>query len=71
LHRAVGGLGIGLSLVRRIAELHGGSVRVYSEGSGKGSAFSVYLPLAPAATTGDVCCQPGLRPMQLVRNTPA
>ncbi|MBA5607182.1 HAMP domain-containing histidine kinase [Duganella sp. FT3S] len=67
LHRALGGLGIGLSLVRRIAELHGGSVRVYSEGSGKGSAFSVYLPLAPppavaaaplaASATSDACWQ--------------
>lgn len=63
LHRAVGGLGIGLSLVRRIVELHGGSVSVCSEGNGKGSAFSMSLPLAPppspAAVAPGAYCQPG------------
>ena len=44
------GLGIGLSLARRIVELHGGTIRVESEGIGKGSTFHVHLPraLAPA-----------------------
>ncbi len=46
LERAPGGLGIGLSLVRTIAELHDGSVHVYSQGSGLGSEFTVTLPLA-------------------------
>jgi two-component system CheB/CheR fusion protein len=46
LGRADGGLGIGLSLVRNLVELHGGSVQVRSEGSGKGSEFTVRLPLA-------------------------
>ena len=41
-----GGLGIGLTLVRSIAALHGGSVRVESEGAGCGSTFIVLLPLA-------------------------
>lgn len=45
--RAQGGLGIGLALVRRLIELHGGSVEATSEGRGKGSTFSVVLPLQP------------------------
>ena len=46
LDRAEGGLGIGLTLARRLAELHGGSVAAASEGPDKGSEFSVRLPLA-------------------------
>jgi PAS domain S-box-containing protein len=46
LHRAQGGLGIGLSLARALVELHGGSVMAYSEGPGRGSEFMVRLPLA-------------------------
>ena len=42
--RAQGGLGIGLTLVRRLAEMHGGSVHASSEGPGKGSEFVVRLP---------------------------
>lgn len=40
------GLGIGLSIVRELAELHGGSVEAYSPGRGRGSSFTVTFPLA-------------------------
>ena len=43
---ALGGLGVGLALVRRIVELHGGSVHAISNGLGKGSEFVVRLPLS-------------------------
>ena len=46
LDRAKGGLGIGLTLVSRLVALHGGSIEAVSDGIGKGSAFTVRLPLA-------------------------
>jgi PAS domain S-box-containing protein len=48
IERVGGGLGIGLALSRKIAELHNGSLTVHSEGENKGSAFTLRLPLAPA-----------------------
>jgi len=45
LDRAQGGLGLGLTLVRRITELHGGGVQAHSQGRGRGSEFTVRLPL--------------------------
>ena len=44
--RSQGGLGIGLTLVRRLAEMHGGSVEAHSAGAGQGSQFVVRLPIA-------------------------
>ena len=43
--RKLGGLGIGLAIVKQLVELHGGSIRVSSDGEGKGSTFIVALPL--------------------------
>ena len=50
LSRSPGGLGIGLCLVKRLVEMHGGSVEAKSGGPGKGSEFVVRLPIAVAQT---------------------
>ena len=58
LVRADGGLGIGLTLVRTLVELHGGEVVARSEGLGRGSEFVVRLPLAPEAKPHDPTLTP-------------
>jgi signal transduction histidine kinase/ActR/RegA family two-component response regulator len=52
LDRSQGGLGLGLTLVRSLVELHGGSVEAHSEGPGQGSEFIVRLPLMTRANAG-------------------
>ncbi len=70
LDRSQGGLGIGLTIVRRLVSMHGGSIEAYSDGPQKGSEFVVRLPRAaghnardsePAATTVTTASNPAHR----------
>ncbi len=58
LARAEGGLGIGLSIVRNIVQMHGGTVTASSAGLGRGSVFTVTLPLAAAGRGGVAVAAP-------------
>jgi PAS domain S-box-containing protein len=49
--RSVGGVGLGLAIVRSLVELHDGEVRAASDGAGRGACFTITLPLASAART--------------------
>lgn len=60
LARSEGGMGIGLTLVKRLVELHGGTVRAYSRGRGAGSEFIVRLPLEKRAAEPAERRQPAL-----------
>jgi CheY-like chemotaxis protein len=63
MDRSIGGLGIGLTLVKQLVELHGGKVDAFSPGPGKGSEFVVRLPVVlnqqePKASAPDAAAQP-------------
>jgi signal transduction histidine kinase len=53
IDRAQGGLGLGLALVKELAALHGGSVSAHSDGPGRGSVFTLRLPLLAEGTETD------------------
>ncbi|AEG93179.1 hybrid sensor histidine kinase/response regulator [Ramlibacter tataouinensis] len=57
--RSQGGLGIGLALVRALVELHGGTVTASSAGPGRGSTFTVQLPLAADLPAAEAAPAPG------------
>jgi PAS domain S-box-containing protein len=65
LDRNRGGLGLGLSLVKGLVEMHGGSVTARSEGSGQGAEFTIWLPLrSPVARTPDAAASGGSRELE-------
>jgi signal transduction histidine kinase/ActR/RegA family two-component response regulator len=60
LERSAGGLGIGLTLVRQLVQLHGGTVEASSAGPGRGSTFTVRLPILEAPHTSDDAARPAV-----------
>jgi signal transduction histidine kinase/CheY-like chemotaxis protein len=70
LERSQGGLGIGLTIVRSLLELHGGRVDAASDGPAKGAAFRVYLPTraesAPAAVRSAPAARSAAAPLRLL-----
>jgi signal transduction histidine kinase/ActR/RegA family two-component response regulator len=67
LDRSQGGLGIGLSIVRRLVEMHGGDVAVESAGEGMGTRVTIRLPLAETAgATVDSTAVPKAKPRRIL-----
>jgi CheY-like chemotaxis protein/anti-sigma regulatory factor (Ser/Thr protein kinase) len=64
LDRTQGGLGLGLTLVRRLTEMHGGTVTAMSDGPGRGATFTVRLPNVPAPS------EPDRRPAEVAAGAP-
>jgi PAS domain S-box-containing protein len=68
--RRHGGLGLGLSIVKQLVELHGGAVRATSEGEGRGATFGVRLPVISAAVDWEASIQPEVRTGAAAPSTP-
>src|SRR5262249_7754205 len=60
--RRHGGLGLGLAIVRQLVELHGGTVHAQSNGEGRGSVFSVMLPIPALADRDEILSRPSSTP---------
>ena len=67
LERSQGGLGVGLTLARRLAEMHGGDIMAFSEGSDRGSEFTLFLPGAELADSAETPVLPARSQAALVR----
>ena len=68
LDRAQGGLGIGLALVRRLMELHGGSVQAESPGQDRGSRFTIRMPMLSADARDEAATPPEAPELSIRKN---
>ena len=66
LDRSQGGLGVGLTLARRLAELHGGTIEATSEGAGRGSTFTLRLPCIGLVSSEGAAALPAPSPVTTV-----
>ena len=64
LGRSQGGLGIGLTMVRKLVQMHGGTIEAHSEGLGKGSEFIIRLPALPEVASGEVAEEEPHEPLE-------
>jgi CheY-like chemotaxis protein/anti-sigma regulatory factor (Ser/Thr protein kinase) len=71
LDRTQGGLGLGLTIVRNLTTLHGGTVEAHSQGRNRGSEFIVRLPLAAGTTDADAAAAPTRRAETMTRTGPS